>query len=157
MFSLFIRNLFFTILHPGLVVCLIPYWLIREKVSRQLVPPFELLQYLGLFLFCIGWIVILYCIYRFAVEGRGTLSPADPTKHLVVKGLYQFSRNPMYIGVMIALIGEVIFTKSSSLLIYSIIVFILFNIFIMLVEEPRLKRDFGEEYLAYCKRVRRWL
>ena len=98
----------------------------------------------------------MYCIYRFAVEGRGTLSPADQTKNLVAMGIYQYSRNPMYIGVMLALIGEVFFTKAALLMIYTGCVFIMFNLFIMFVEEPRLKRDFGEAYKLYCQKVRRW-
>jgi protein-S-isoprenylcysteine O-methyltransferase Ste14 len=75
----------------------------------------------------------------------------------VVKGIYQYSRNPMYIGVMLALIGELIFSRSISLLMYAGFVFIMFNLFIFFVEEPRLRRDFGEIYLAYCKRVKRWI
>jgi len=157
LFSLLIRNLFFTILQPGLVVGLFPYLIVREKVNTLFEPPFEAHQYAGIFLFFIGWCLVLYCIYRFAVEGHGILSPADPTKNLVVKGIYQYSRNPMYIGVVLALIGEVVFTMSSTLLIYTGIVFTMFNLFIILIEEPRLRKDFGEEYLAYGKRVRRWL
>jgi len=157
MFSLFIRNLIFTILQPGLVVGLVPYWLIRNKVDSLFVFPLKVHQYVGALIFILGWYLIFYCVYRFAIEGRGTLSPADPTKNLVVKGIYRYSRNPMYIGVTLALVGEVIFTLSSALLVYSTIVFIAFNLFIILVEEPRLRRDFGEEYLAYCRKVRRWV
>jgi len=157
MFSLFIRNLIFTILQPGIVVGLLPYLLIRDKVDSFFMVPLRMHQYVGAFIFVLGWCLIIYCVYRFAVEGKGTLSPVDPTKHLVVKGLYQYSRNPMYIGVMLALIGEVIFSLSLQVLIYSIIVFIAFHLFIILVEEPRLRRDFGEEYQAYCRKVGRWV
>ena len=84
------------------------------------------------------------CIIRFAVEGRGTLSPADPTKKLVISGLYKFSRNPMYVGVMMIIIGEAIFFRSTSLWIYSLFIFIAFNLFVMFIEEPLLLKDFGE-------------
>lgn len=157
MISLFFRNLFFTILHPGIVICLFPYLIAGEEIKTRFRLPFALSQYAGLFFFILGWCLVLYCIYRFAVEGRGTLSPADQTKNLVVKGIYQYSRNPMYIGVMLALVGEVLFTKSDSLMIYTACVFLMFNLFIMFVEEPRLKRDFGEAYNDYCRKVRRWL
>lgn len=63
----------------------------------------------------------------------------------------------MYIGVMLILIGEAIFFKSLNLWGYTLFICIAFNVFILLHEEPRLKRDFGEEYNMYCKKVRRWI
>ena len=99
---------------------------------------------------------MFHCIIRFAVEGRGTLSPADPTKKLVIKGLYGFSRNPMYVGVMMILIGEATFFQSGSLCIYLLFIFLAFNVFILLFKEPRLHEEFGEDYRTYCQKVRRW-
>ena len=87
--------------------------------------------------------------------GKGTLSPADPTKRLVITGLYKYTRNPMYVGVMLLLLGESLFFRSVSLTIYGILIFSTFHIFIILKEEPRLKKDFGEEYDLYCKMVKR--
>lgn len=154
MLSLLLRNLFFTILQPGIVAGLIPYWILRDgsTFDRSL----QLYQYVGILLFLIGLVVMFHCIIMFAVEGRGTLSPADPTKKLVIKGLYRFSRNPMYLGVMMILIGEGIFFQSSNLLIYSLFIFLAFTLFILMVEEPRLRKDFGEDYRKYCQKVRRW-
>jgi protein-S-isoprenylcysteine O-methyltransferase Ste14 len=106
--------------------------------------------------FAFGLIITLRCILQFALEGKGTLSPIDPTKRLVVRGLYRYSRNPMYVGVMMILIGEAIVTQSATLWIYLAIIFIAFQLFIMLHEEPRLRKDFGQEYLVYCGKVRRW-
>ena len=63
----------------------------------------------------------------------------------------------MYVGVILILIGEAIFFQSIDLWIYSLFVFIAFNIFTILVEEPRLRKDFGEEYKRYCEKVRRWI
>jgi protein-S-isoprenylcysteine O-methyltransferase Ste14 len=108
-------------------------------------------------IFLIGLTVMLSCIIIFAVKGRGTLSPADPTRRLVVSGLYKFSRNPMYVGVMMILIGEAIFFQSNNLWVYLLVVFMGFNLFIFLHEEPRLRRDFGEEYNKYYQKVRRWI
>lgn len=157
MLSLLLRNLFFTILQPGLVAGLIPFWILGEKVKSTLSQPFQFYHYIGVMLFLIGLVIMLSCIINFAVKGRGTLSPVDPTKLLVISGLYKFSRNPMYVGVMMILIGEAIFYQSVYLWIYLILVYIAFNIFIMLHEEPRLKKDFGEEYSKYCQKVRRWV
>jgi protein-S-isoprenylcysteine O-methyltransferase Ste14 len=155
--SLLLRNLFFTVLHPGLVAGLIPYWILGRNASKMFNSPFHLHQYLGLLLFIIGLGILFNCIIRFAVQGRGTLSPIDPTKRLVVSGLYRYSRNPMYWGVIVILMGEAIFFQSLSLWSYLVLIFICFNGFIMFVEEPRLKRDFGGEYDEYCRRVGRWV
>ncbi len=155
--SLLLRNLFFTILHPGLVAGLIPYWILGNKAANSFAKPLHSHQYLGILLFITGSVVLFNCIIRFAVEGRGTLSPADPTKRLVITGLYRYSRNPMYVGVMMILIGEAIFFQSGDLWIYLSCVFVFFNLFIMLIEEPRLRRDFGEDYYQYCQKVRRWV
>ena len=114
-------------------------------------------HYIGTIAFLIGFAIMLWCIISFAVKGRGTLSPVDPTKKLVISGLYKFSRNPMYVGVILILIGEVIFLQSIELGIYTLFVFVAFNIFTMLIEEPRLRKDFGEEYKRYCEKVRRWI
>lgn len=152
--SLFIRNFIFTILQPGIVAGLVPY-LISGKPDLKL--QWGVNQYMAVILFTAGFLMMLKCIIDFAVKGKGTLSPLDPTKKLVASGLYKYSRNPMYLGVILILIGEALFFESTSLLIYVIAVFIAFNLFILLHEEPRLKRDFGNEYEDYKKKVRRWL
>jgi protein-S-isoprenylcysteine O-methyltransferase Ste14 len=157
MLSLFLRNLFFTILQPGLVAGLIPYWIIKPKIKNTFTLPLNWYRYAGVIVFVTGFIIMINCIATFAIKGRGTLSPADPTKHLVATGLYKFSRNPMYIGVMLILTGEAIFFKYADLWIYALLVFIAFNAFIILHEEPRLKRDFGNGYKNYCRKVRRWI
>jgi protein-S-isoprenylcysteine O-methyltransferase Ste14 len=157
MFSLYLKNLFFTIIHPGLVVGLIPYWILGPKWKQQFSLPFNFYQYLGTPLFLIGLFVLLHCIIRFAVVGRGTLSPIDPTKKLVISGIYRYTRNPMYFGVLMMLIGEALFFKSYQMGIYLLIIALIFNFFILVIEEPRLRRDFGDDYFQYCSKVRRWL
>src|SRR5215475_4678777 len=117
--SLLLRNLFFTVIHPGLVAGLFPYWILNGKIYEPFRKGLQFIHYLGISVFLIGLVIMLSCILRFAFEGRGTLSPADPTKRLVTHGLYKFSRNPMYVGVMLILIGESIFYQSVSLGYYS--------------------------------------
>lgn len=157
MLSLFLRNLFFTIIQPGVVAGLIPYWIVHDRGYNPFEGPFQWWNYSGAIIFLLGFYLTIDCIYRFAVYGNGTLSPADPTKKLVINGWYRYTRNPMYVGVMLILFGEVIFFKSLSLLIYTLIVMAAFTLFIIYFEEPRLRKDFGEEYEAYAKRVRRWI
>ncbi|SHH53714.1 Phospholipid methyltransferase [Chryseolinea serpens] len=155
--SLFLRNLFFTILQPGVVAGLIPFLIARKNFEHSADQAFQIHHYAGIAVCLTGIGITLHCIANFAIHGRGTLSPADPTKQLVISGLYRFSRNPMYVGVMLMLIGEAIFTQSTGLLVYSIGIFTAFNLFIVFREEPRLKKDFGTSYHEYCKTVRRWI
>ena len=156
MISLYIKNIIFFILQPGLVVGLIPYLMIRNRLSPILSGRFSLLDYFGLVLILLGLLIALYCVYRFIIDGLGTLSPVHRTKALVVKGLYKYSRNPMYVGMLLVLIGEFIITRSVHLLAYTIVVGLAFHLFVIFVEEPRLTRDFKTEYLDYMNRVRRW-
>jgi len=157
MVSLLIRNLIFTILQPGLVAGLIPYVLLRIEGKTLLPDDFGFLQFSGLALMFVGVSLMMTSIGQFAFEGKGTLSPLDPTKNLVVKGLYRYSRNPMYIGVSMLLIGEGLFAASLVLAGYAAVVFTGFNLFIVFHEEPRLQREFGSAWEEYRKRVRRWI
>lgn len=155
--SLALRNLFFVILQPGMVAGVIPYMIAKNSFNNAFSNELLLHHYLGLFILLAGSVIMLHCVVRFAIDGLGTLSPADPTKQLVISGLYKYSRNPMYVGVMLMLSGEVVFSLSSNLLFYAIIIFVAFSLFIVYWEEPRLQKDFGGEYETYCKRVRRWI
>ena len=154
--NLLLRNFLFTLLQPGIVVGLIPFLLLRYN-QELLAGISNWNHYLGIFLFLIGFNLMAACILSFATRGKGTLSPADPTQNLVIEGLYKYSRNPMYIGVLLMLIGQTVFFFSTMLFVYSVIVFFGFHYFITRVEEPRLQKDFNGAYLAYCKKVRRWI
>ena len=155
--TLFWRSLFFTILQPGMVAGVIPWWIARRSIATLQLRSFSWLQYTGLILILAGMAITIHCIIRFAVDGRGTLSPADPTKKLVITGLYKYSRNPMYIGVMLILTGECLVTPVRPLIIYTVVLFLAFHFFIVLYEEPILQKVFGDSYDTYRKKVRRWL
>ena len=152
---LYLRNLVFTILHPGIVAGLIPYWIIG--FDNFTLTDFGILDYFGIAVLLAGLIILFACIYRFARFGKGTLSPADPTKNLVISGLYRYSRNPMYVGVIMILLGECLLSGSTRLAGYTVLIFLLFHLFILYFEEPRLERDFGKDYDRYKRSVRRWI
>lgn len=121
MLSLLLRNLFFTILQPGIVAGLIPYWILGAEFKLVLNSPFHFYEYTAIVLFVIRLIILLHCILSFATKRKGTLFPADPTKNLVISGLYRYSRNPMYLGGMMMLMAECLFFQSSGLFIYSLL------------------------------------
>jgi protein-S-isoprenylcysteine O-methyltransferase Ste14 len=153
---LLLRSVFFTFLLPGTVTVLIPYWLISSRgpgvLSRH-----QTLRYLGSPLIAIGAAGLLWCIWEFFSEGRGTLAPVDPPKHLVVRGLYRYVRNPMYVAVATILSGEAMLFGSVPVLIEAGVFIILANLFVMGYEEPALRRQFGESYERYTQTVGRWI
>lgn len=156
-FRLILRNLFFFLLHPGLVAFLIPYLIAGENLFVGIAGPILFHHFLGVLIFIAGILILLLCIWRFIIEGMGTLSPLDPTRRLVTTGLYRFSRNPMYLGVIMILLGEYVLTLNGFLFLYTLGIFILFHFFIKFWEEPRLSRDFGTTYDTYKSQTRRWI
>jgi protein-S-isoprenylcysteine O-methyltransferase Ste14 len=75
----------------------------------------------------------------------------------VVRGLYRFTRNPMYVGVLTVILGIAALHRSPAVVAYAAVVATGFHLFVRLYEEPHLRRVFGAEYEAYCARVSRWL
>ena len=104
-----------------------------------------------------GFIVLLWCVRDFYVAGKGTLAPWDPPKHLVVIGLYRFVRNPMYVGIMLLLIGWTVIVGSPLLGGYALLIAIAFHLRVVLYEEPRLRSQFPQAWAEYATTVPRWL
>ena len=153
--SLTLRSLLWTILFPGFFAGFLPWRYFG--VSEVRLDWTNALHVLGLILVASGSALLIACIVEFARRGRGTLSPVDPPKELVVQGLYRYVRNPMYLSVSTIVLGEVMLTKSMPLFIYWVIWFACANLFVMGYEEPYLRRQFGESYAAYTRSVGRWI
>ena len=146
----------FLVLAPGVVAGLIPWWLTRWEVEEPLAF-WAPLRVLGLFLLIAGVGVLLHAFTRFVVEGIGTPAPVAPTEHLVVGGLYRYVRNPMYLAVLAAIVGQALLLGQLELLAYASVVGAAFLAFVHGYEEPTLQRQFGEEYDAYRRAVPAWL
>jgi protein-S-isoprenylcysteine O-methyltransferase Ste14 len=153
---IWLKTLLFTVIAPGTVTVLMPSLILSSKWNNT-TPFLDAFRFFGLAPLLIGAGIYFWCAYDFATKGRGTPAPVDPPKQLVRNGLYGFTRNPMYAGIILILFGEAIFFASAILLIYAVVVFIGFNGFILLYEEPTLRRLFGESYLKYCAEVPRWI
>ena len=113
-------------------------------------------QVAGMVIGAAGAVVALWCIFTFATIGKGTPAPFDPPRRLVIRGPYRFVRNPMYIGSGLALASAALFYESLPLLAYAGLFFLATHVFVVLYEEPTLRRTFGQEYEAYCRQVGRW-
>jgi protein-S-isoprenylcysteine O-methyltransferase Ste14 len=150
-----LRSLLWAILLPGIVAGYVPWTVfgVRDVVLDPSRPG----HLLGLALIAAGTLLLFLCIVDFARIGRGTLSPVDPPTRLVVRGLYRYVRNPMYLSVTAILLGEVILTRSRGLAAYWAVWFLLVNVFVMGYEEPTLRRQFGKSYEEYTRQVGRWI
>jgi protein-S-isoprenylcysteine O-methyltransferase Ste14 len=140
---------------PGTVAGWVPW--VYYGTGLALFDTSRPLYWLGLAVLLVGLTILFACIFEFARSGKGTLSPADPPKHLVVQGLYRYARNPMYIGVVTTLIGESILVRTSAMATYAMIVFIGFNIWVKIYEEPWLARTFGNDWTRYKAAVPMWI
>lgn len=134
---------------PGVVAYVVPLLLLRPAGQ----PP----KALGLALAAAGSAILLTCVRAFHVQGRGTLAPWDPPTKLVRTGLYRYSRNPMYVGVVTVLSGWAVSWPMARLWIYAVAIGLLFHLRIVLGEEPWLADTFGDEWTRYKRAVPRWL
>lgn len=148
-----LKSLIFFILAPGMVAGFIPLGLLRSGSQVQT----GVLSYLAFLLWPIGLVTLVWCFWDFLQKGKGTPAPIAPPKELVVTGLYNYVRNPMYVGVLLVILGHFLWLGYWNLLIYAALVFIAFNSFVIFFEEPGLKQRFGAAYEEYLKRVPRWI
>ena len=150
-----VRAVTYAALFIGLVLVYLPA---RVLASSGIVRPavIGLPQIGGMIVGIVGAAIALWCIFTFAVLGKGTPAPFDPPRRLVIRGPYRFVRNPMYIGAGLALAGAALFYQSWPLAGYTGLFLVATHLFVVWYEEPTLLRTFGEEYETYCGRVRRW-
>ena len=112
---------------------------------------------LGAAILAVAVLVLIRNFVRFVVEGRGTPSPVLQTERLVVGGDYRFVRNPMYLGVIGAILGQAMIFGSFALLLYALAVWATMATFVRWYEEPLLQNRYGDEYERYRQRVRAWV
>lgn len=113
-------------------------------------------QIAGLAVGAAGAALALACILTFVFVGKGTPAPFDPPRKLVIRGPYQWLRNPMYVGAGLALSGAAVFYGSPALAAYVGLFLLVTHVFVVTYEEPALRQMFGSDYEAYCRRVHRW-
>jgi protein-S-isoprenylcysteine O-methyltransferase Ste14 len=144
----------FLLLAPGVVAGVIPWLLTRWEVDKALWIPLRLA---GGVILASSVGVLLQAFARFVVEGIGTPAPVAPTERLVIGGLYRYVRNPMYLAVVGAIVGQALLLGQLTLLVYAGALWVVFFAFVRWYEEPTLHRQFGEEYDAYQRAVPAWL
>lgn len=145
------RALIAFLLLPGVVAGLVPALIFTFDPWR--VPGFLV----GYPLTGTGVYLLIWCVRDFYVSGKGTLAPWSPPAKLVIVGLYRFLRNPMYLSVLLILIGWCLISGSAVLVAYSAIIATMFHLRVRRSEEPWLEQKFGADWAVYSQAVGRWL
>ena len=151
---LWLRALLFALLAPGTVAGRVPYLHGRRggpRIEAAAMPV------VGAALVVAGVVGLAWCFALFVRVGRGTPAPYDPPVHLVTAGPYRWSRNPMYVAVLLVTFGVAGLTGSVLVAGYAALLTAVFHLWVRLYEEPRLRRQFGREYDGYQAAVPRWL
>jgi len=143
----------FLILVPGVVAGVIPWLATGWQTEHELWAPVRIGAAL---LLAAGAAVLLRAFASFVLEGIGTPAPIAPTERLVVGGLYRYVRNPMYLAVLAAIVGQALLFGDVGLVIYAAVLWLTFAAFVRWYEEPHLEREYGEAYDAYRRAVAAW-
>lgn len=145
-----------TILVPGSFCFLVPYFIIKASLPAPTPVPIAAQILAGLLVLC-GLIMVVWVSVAFVRKGQGTPIPLEPPKQLVIQGLFRYVRNPMYVGALLILLGEIFFFKSVWLLLYALGLWSALHTFLIVFEEPQLIKRFGAEFIEYMQTVPRWI
>jgi len=141
---------FLPLIHWGLPR-LVP-WPFR---SAQLPLP-QPVRWIGRVLLLLGSSLTGWAVVHMVHHGGGTPAPHDPPTVLMRDGPYRYSRNPMELGNILALVGRALTSGSPRLVLASLCFALGTHAWIVLIEEPYLYRHFGQHYRAYQHAVPRW-
>jgi protein-S-isoprenylcysteine O-methyltransferase Ste14 len=140
-------------LAPALISGVVPWLLTDWQVGRTCLP----LQAFGVLLVTAGTTALLDGFTRFVKEGEGTPAPVAPPSRLVVSGLYRFVRNPMYLAVVLVIIGQALILGRPGLWVYAGATWLITVAFVRWIEEPTLHAQFGADYETYRRAVPAWV
>lgn len=149
---LLLKTIIFTLLVPGIIAVIVPLLITAEVMTTD-----SLFLLSGLLMFVIGVSIYSWCVWDFILYGRGTPAPVQAPVRLVVRGLYHYTRNPMYLGVICILLAWGLLYAELFMLLYGACVAICFQLLVIFYEEPQLQQQFGAEYKEYKTSVSRWL
>ncbi|RQG94605.1 methyltransferase family protein [Natrarchaeobius chitinivorans] len=152
-----LKTVLFTVLVPVTVAGVIPRVLARWREHPRLPIGTSTGRVLGTASILVGTVVYLHTAWRFAAEGSGTPSPSDEPDDLVTGGLYDHVRNPMYVGVLLVVVGQALRYRSVSVLWWAAGCWLGFHNRVLEYEEPHLAEKHGERYDQYREAVPRWL
>ena len=114
------------------------------------------IKYLGVGMIAFGLFIVMWPAVTFGKAGT-PIKPFEDSTRLVTNGMYRISRNPMYLGMVVVLLGIAVLLGSASPFLIAPIFGWLIQTRFVKFEEALLENTFGDEYLRYKQKVRRWL
>jgi protein-S-isoprenylcysteine O-methyltransferase Ste14 len=117
----------FLVIAPGVVAGAVPRWMSGWRFQPPLLG-LPGLRIAGAILVAAAVVALLDSFARFALQEIGTPAPVFPTKHLVVSGQYRFVRNPMYLAVVTAILGQALLFGNTRLLTYAALLWLGFHL-----------------------------
>ena len=152
----YLKTIIFTVLVPGTVAVVIPQLLARWRTYPELPVVERIARIVGNVSLVSGILLYVHTAIQFGSEGEGTPSPTDEPEQLVTSGIYAYSRNPMYVGVLLVIFGQALRRRSVAILWWGAGMWIGFHNRVVGSEEPHLLEKYGEEYEQYQEDVPRW-
>jgi len=141
--------IFFALILIGLIAqWLFPFNFIFYKWSVRLL--------IGIPLFIASGLIAINALIIMK-KNKTTINFNNPTTKFIIKGSFRFTRNPLYLSLLLLMGCIAIIADSAWHLIASILLFLFFNFGVVLREEQYLEKIFGEEYIRYKNSVRRWI
>jgi len=138
------------------LICLLLSIVIHFVLPLKKFINFPYNNYLGVLLMGTGIWLNIWADLLFKVR-RTTVKPFEKSTHLIENGPYRLSRNPMYLGLVVILLGVATLLGSIAPFIVAIIFAIIADRVFISIEEKYLEEIFGQKFLDYKKRIRRWL
>jgi protein-S-isoprenylcysteine O-methyltransferase Ste14 len=152
----FLGSAMFLLIAPGTVAGYIPWRIGGWRVHASFFG-FAILCVAGMVLAAAGLALLLESFLQFALKGIGTPAPVFPPRRLVVSGSYRYVRNPMYVAVVSLILGQGLIFGDIGIFVYGICVWLIMHIFILIYEEPTLRRTFAAEFAKFSANVPRWI
>lgn len=115
------------------------------------------IRVLGAVLACVCLGIYIRTSYVLTARGRGAFVEFDPPAELVVTGPYRWVRNPIAASLVATILGEALLLSSTGIFVMFLIALLLAHLQVVLLEEPLLRKRFGQPYVDYLRRVPRWI
>lgn len=144
-FSLSFIALFVHAFSPEYEKYLLPAYFLENKI----------VTWAGMVILHISLFTIILAQYQMAQSWRIGFDEKEKTE-LVERGLFRFSRNPIFLGILLAMLGLFLVLPNGITLLSMILTYVVLQIQVRLEEEDLRKKQ-GEKYVEYCRRVRRWV
>jgi protein-S-isoprenylcysteine O-methyltransferase Ste14 len=154
--ALWAKSLLNAVLFFGVFMVALP-WSAHRLVPTKLPLPLGLRSWLAGILALVGIAAWIACLDTFSRHGRGTPFPADAPRHLVTTGLFRRMRNPIMAAELSVIWAEALYLASLGVTLYALAISVVAHLVILHVEEPELRKRFGQSYADYCRSVPRWL